>query len=66
MCLAPFLYILVGFHYFLLLFLADPEFLGREICAERFQQLASVINFRVCGGKNPSRNVEFLSQGDAL
>ena len=51
MCLAPFLYISVGFHYFLLLFLVDPEFFGREICAERFEQIASVINFRVCGEK---------------
>ena len=31
--------------------LVDPEFLGREICAERFEQLASVINFRVYDGK---------------
>ena len=44
-CLARFLYISVGFQYFLLLFLVDPEFLGREIFAERFEQLASVINF---------------------
>ena len=57
-CLAPFLYISVEFHYFLLLvfkqriFLVDPELLGWEICAERFEDLASVINFRVCGGKS--------------
>ena len=29
------------------MFLVDPESLGREICAERFEQLASVINFLV-------------------
>ena len=34
------------------MFLVDPEFLGREICEEIFEQLASVINFRVCGEKS--------------
>ena len=53
------LYNAVGFHYFLVL--VYPEFLGRAIYEEGFDQLAIVINFRVCGG-----NVEFLSQGDAL
>ena len=33
------------------MFLVDPEFLGREICEERFEQLASVISFCACGGK---------------
>ena len=48
------------------MFLVDPDFLGREICAERFEQLTSVINFRVCGGKIRRENLEFLSQGEAL
>ena len=46
--------------------LVDPDFLGREICEERFEQLASVINFRVCGGKIGREIVEFLSLGFAL
>ena len=29
----------------------SPERLGRAIGDEAFEQLASVINFRVCGGK---------------
>ena len=45
------------------MFLVDPEFLGWEICAERFEQLTSVINVRVCGGKNPSRNENFCRKG---
>ena len=32
------------------MFLVDPEFMGQEICEERFEQLASVINNRACGG----------------
>ena len=31
--------------------LVYPEPLGRAIGEEAFEQLASVINFRVCGGK---------------
>ena len=31
--------------------LVYPERLGRAIGEEVFEQLASVINFRVCGGK---------------
>ena len=34
------------------MFLVYPEFLGRAICEDGFEQLASVINFRVCGGKS--------------
>ena len=61
-CLAPFLYNAVGFYYVLLLvFNTDvsgrSRILGREICEERFEQLASVINFRFCGGGKNRREM---------
>ena len=45
------------------MFLVDPEFLGWEIFAERFEQLASVINFRVCGGKIRREMKNFCRKG---
>ena len=45
------------------MFLVDPEFLGWEICAERFEQLTSVINVRVCGGKIRREMKNFCRKG---
>ena len=45
------------------MFLVDSEFLGWEICAERFEQLASVINVRVCGGNIRREMKNFCRKG---
>ena len=49
----------LGFIIFLFWYIQN--FWDGQFYEEGFDQLAIVINFRVCGG-----NVEFLSQGDAL
>ena len=49
LCLAPFCTFRLDFIIFFCWYLTKN--FGTGICAERFEQLASVINFRVCGGK---------------
>ena len=44
-------------------FVAYPEVLGWAIGEEIFGKLAGVINFRVFGDKNLSRNVESVARG---
>ena len=44
-------FIIIFSWYLQRLFLVYTEILGRAICEEGFEQLTSVISFRVCKGK---------------
>ena len=46
--------------------LVYPELLGRAIGEEVFEQLASVINFRVCGGKSVDKYRISIARGHII
>ena len=48
------------------MFLVNAETLIRTIGGDGFEQLPSVINFRVVGGMYSSITIFFLSQGDVV